>query len=598
MTVDILLVFLVLAGTIILFVSEWLRVDVIAILIMVTLAWLGLVKPEEAFSGLASNAVVCIIAVMILGYGVDRSGVMNRITRPILRAAGFSERRLTGLVSVAIGFLSAFIQNIGAAALFLPAILRISKSSKIPASHLLMPMGFAAILGGTLSMVGSSPLLILNDLLKQGGEETFGLFSVTPLGLVLLGTGIVYFLFFGRFVLPAAKGKADSSISAQDRLIDTWQLPSTVYQVFVPPGSTLVGKTRDEIKIRLRYGLNVLALLEGEDVRYAPWRHMPFRSGQEIALLGQLGDVERFVDDFDLQVRGFAYRFRELQSGETAGFAEVIIPPRSPVVGKSLRQIEVRKTWGVEPIMTLIGDKEERHDLSDQELQPGEAILVHGPWGHIRKMADNVHFVLVTPVEAPEATGKRQPLVAALCFLAAIWLALSGVPLPVGLLSGALAMILLGVVPIDEAYRAVDWRTVFLLAGLMPLGIAMGNTGAAEYIARQMMLVLQGSHPIWILLCVAVLSTLFSLFMSNAAATVLLVPLVMIMGNMSDINPRALALLVAVCASNSFVLPTHQVNALFMSPGGYRSADYLRAGGIMTLLFIGIAVGFVYLTYL
>jgi di/tricarboxylate transporter len=597
MTPDIILVLSVLAGTIILFVSEWLRVDVIAILIMVTLAWLGLVDPSEAFSGLASNAVVSIIAVMILGYGVDRSGVMNRITRPILRAAGASEKRLTGLVSAVIGVLSAFIQNIGAAALFLPAILRISKRAKIPASRLLMPMGFSAIMGGTLSMVGSSPLLILNDLLKQGGEEAFGLFSVTPLGLVLLAAGIVYFLIFGRFVLPSVKEKDKSDVDMQERLISEWQLPSTVYQVFIPPGSPIAGKTRDEVLARVNYGLNVLAFLKGDDVKFAPWRHAPFLEGQEVALLGQLRDVERFVDDYKLQVRPFAYRFKGLMSGETAGFAEVIIPPRSPVVGKTLREIEMRKNWGVEPIMTLIGDKEERRDFSDEELQPGEAIFVHGRWGNIRKMADNVHFTLVTPIEAPEAAGRR-PLVATLCFLGAIGLAMSGFPLAVGLLSGALAMILLKVVPIDEAYRAVDWRTVFLLAGLIPLGIAMEKTGAAEFVAQQLMLVLHGSHPIWILLGIGVLSTLFSLFISNAAATVLLVPLVMIMGNLSDVDPRALALLVAVCASNSFVLPTHQVNALLMSPGGYRNSDYMKAGGIMSVIFLVVAVTFVYLVFL
>ncbi len=597
MTPDITLVLLVLAGTVILFVSEWLRVDVIALLIMVTLAWLGLVEPAEAFSGLASGAVISIIAVMILGYGVERSGVMNRLTRPILKAAGSSEKRLIGLVSSVIGILSAFIQNIGAAALFLPAILRISKNTRIPASRLLMPMGFSAILGGTLSMVGSSPLLILNDLMRQGGEAPFGLFAVTPLGSTLLAIGIVYFLLFRKFVLPAGK-KEETPANSQEDLIETWHLPSTIFQVFIPPGSPLSGKTREEVQVRMNYGLNVLALLEGDDVRYAPWRHTPFRSGQEVALLGKLADVERFVDDFDLQVRPFAYRFKALQSGESGGFAEVIIPPRSPVAGKTLREIEMRKKWGVEPIMTLIGDKEERRDFSDQELRPGEAIFVHGPWGNVRAMADNIHFVLATPIESPETTGRGKPFTASLCFLGAIALALSGVHLSLSLLSGAVAMILLRIVPIDEAYRAVDWRTVFLLAGLIPLGIAMEKTGAANFVAHQMMLLLHGNHPIWILAGVGVLATVFSLFISNAAATVLLVPLVMIMGHMSDLDPRGLALLVAVCASNSFVLPTHQVNALLMSPGGYRNADYLKAGGIMSVLFLAVAVAFIYLVFM
>jgi di/tricarboxylate transporter len=593
MTPEIMLVLLVLVVTIILFVIEAFRVDVIAIIIMITLPWLGLITPAEAFSGLASNAVVAIIAVMILSYGVGRSGVMNRITRPIIRVAGSSEKRLIGLVSAAIGLISSFMQNIGAVALFLPTVMRISKKTRIPISRLLMPLGFAGILGGTLTMVGSGPLIILNDLLRQGGQPPFGLFGVTPIGVVLLGAGIAYFLTFGKLVLPAQKGEA---ISSQQELIETWQLPATIYHCLTPAGSPLVGKTREEVQLWMRYSINLLALAEGDEILYAPWRYTRFVAGQELALLGDPSDIERFVGDYQLQKREEASRFEDLRSGEMTGFAEVIMPPRAPVAGKTLREIALRKTYGVEPIMLLSGVMEERGDFSDQALQPGDALILHGRWENIKAMDDNRNFVLVTPIET-EAAGRSKPVTATLCFLGTILLILLGVPLSLGLLSGALTMILLRVVPIDEAYRAVDWRTVFLLAGLIPLGLAMENTGAAGYVANQLITPLLDSHPLLILIAVAVLTTLFTLFMSNVAATVVLVPLVMIIGGMTGISPRALALLVAVCASNSFVLPTHQVNALLMAPGGYNNADYLKAGSILTIIFIVIAVGLIYLLY-
>lgn len=595
MTLQIALVLSVLGVTIVLFVTELLRVDIVAILIMLMLAWLRLVKPAQAFSGLASNAVVSIIAVMILGYGVDRSGVMSRITRPILRLAGASERRLTGLVSAVVGVISAFMQNIGAAALFLPAMMRISRNTRIPASRLLMPLGFSAILGGTLSMVGSGPLIILNDLLRQSGQKAFGLFSVTPVGLALLLAGIAYFLVLGRFVLPVS-GKREEAVSPQQELIETWQLPSTIYPFVIPPESPLLGKTIEEARLWTEYRLNLLALSEDDDLLYAPWRYTRFAPRQELALLGKQDDVERFVADGGLRPSTTS-RFRTLQVSESAGFAEIVIPPRSSVAGKTLREIALRKTYGVEPVMLLSGAREDRNDFSDRVLEPGDALIVHGLWQRIRALGDRREFVLVTSVEAAPA-GSARPVTAMLCFLMAIGLALSGVQLSVGLLTGALAMIVLGVVPIDEAYRAVDWRTVFLLAGLIPLGIAMDETGAAAYVAHQMMQLLDGSHPLVIMTAIAVLSTLFSLFMSNVAATVLLVPLVMIIGDMAGINARALGLLVAVCASNSFVLPTHQVNALLMAPGGYHNADYIKAGGIMTAIFIVIAVGLTYVLYL
>ena len=593
-TTDIALVLVLLAGTIVLFVSERLRVDVIAILIMIALAWLRLVTPVEAFSGLASNAVVSIIAVMILGYGIDRSGMMNRITRPVISAAGSSERRLIAIISAAASALSGFIQNIGATVLFLPAMMRISKRTGIPASRLLMPLGFAAILGGTLSLVGSGPLIILNDLVKRGGDTGFGLFSVTPVGAALVAAGIIYFFIFGRILLPS--GGVEETRSPQRELVETWQLPTSINACKIPEWSPIIGDTCEDIGIWSNYQINILSMSEKEETQYAPWRHTRFAAGQRLALLGERKDFDRFVRDFALEIIDDQDEFNELASVESAGFAEAIIAPRSPVAGKTLREIAMRKNYNVEPVMLLSGHRKVRTDFSDEILEPGNTIIVHGLWNKIRELNDQKTFVLATPVEAAPAEGSR-PALALLCFFGAIVLALSGVHLSLGLMTGALAMIILRVVPIDEAYRAVDWRTVFLLAGLIPLGIAMEKTGAAAYIADHMMTLLAGAHPLLIMTAVAMLATVFSLFMSNVAATVLLVPLVMVMGQLAGISPRALALLVAVCASNSFILPTHQVNALLISPGGYRNSDYLRAGGLMSVIFIVIAVGLIYILF-
>ena len=590
------LVFLILAVTMILFVSDKLRVDVVAILVMVTLPWLGLVEPEEAFSGLASNAVVAVIAVMILGYGVDRSGAINRLVQPIISAARSSEKRLIVLVTVTAGLISAFMQNIGVAALFLPAMLRISKSTGMPASRLLMPMGFAVILGGNISMVGSTPLLILNDLLRQGGHRAFGLFSVTPVGIALLAFGVVYFIIVGSRLFPGGGERTHKPVSMQLKLIERWHLPTTIYHCAIPAKSPLIGRTRGDVQLRAKYRLNLLALAEGDDVLYAPWRHTPFAPGQRLALLGDQNDLNRFVTDYNLMYREDTQPFEELETAGHAGFAELVIPVRAPLIGKTLREIATRKTYGVEPIMLLSGEREERENFSDEPLQAGTALIVHGRWERIRAMADNMNFVLTTPVEAADTAPKPRPIVALICFAGAILLTLFGFPIALGLLTGALAMILLRIVPINEAYRAVDWRTVFLLAGLIPLGIAMDHTGAARYAAIRMIDILAG-HPIFILFVVGVLATLLSLVISNVAATILMVPLAMVMADLTGMNPQGLALLVAICASNSFLLPTHQVNALLISPGGYRNGDFIRAGSVMTVAYLVISVLFIFISY-
>lgn len=590
------LTFLVMAVAILLFVTEAVRVDLVAIIVVLILALTGLVSPPQALSGLASNAVVSMGAIMILGKGMERAGVVNRISRAVLRVAGSDERRLLGVISSVVGMISAFMQNLGSAALFLPAILRISKSTGTPASRLLMPMGFAAILGGTLSMVGSSPLIILNDLLRQGGEEPFGIFSVTPIGIVLLGSGIGYFMIFGDRLLPK-RGLSEDDFRSQEDLIETWRLPSIVSYYFVSWKSDLVDKAREDLRLRRNYGITLLAIVEGKMVTYSPWRRTRFAAGQELALLGEPEDVQRFAAEHDLWKITDESRFCDLLSQAEAGFAEIVVRPRAPIVGKTPREISIRRNYGVEPIILLSGTREERKEFDDRPLSPGDTFVIHGLWDRIRKIGSDQNFVLLTPVEAG-VLDPSKAIPATLCFLGAVALSLAGVQLSIALLTGALAMILLKVISIDEAYGAIDWRTIVLLAGLIPLGIAMEETGAAGLIAQSMMDQLRGAPTILVLLAVAALATLLSLTISNVAATVLLVPLAMIMARDMAIDPRALALLVGVCASNSFILPTHQVNALLMAPGGYSSSDYIRAGGFMTVIFILVAALMVDLFYL
>lgn len=597
MTLEILMVLIILAVTIFLFISKLFRIDIVAILVMVALPWLGLINPEQVFSGFASNAVITIIAVMILGYGLDRSGVINRIIKPIVKTAGSNEKLLILFISGTVGIVSAFMPNIGAAALFLPALLRITKTTDIPASRLMMPMAFSALLGGTLSMVGSSPLLVLNDLLRHTGQKEFSLFTVTPVGIALLAAGILYFLLLGKYVLPRVKTKKQKTTSMQQKLIETWQLPTTIFQCTVPKKSPLIGRTRSDVKMRTQYRLNLLAIAEGKDIFYAPWRHTPFAAGQTLAILGRKEDYEKFVSEFKVTHVKSRKIFNRLKTTAQAGFAELIIPVKSALAGKTLRKIEIRKSYGVEPVILLSGSREERGAFSDQILYAGNTIIVHGLWDRIKAMADNINFVLVTPVESKADIDESKALSAISCFVGALFLVLAGFPISLGFLTGAVAMILLRVIPVDEAYRAIDWKTIFLLAGLIPLGIAMDQTGTAEYIATHMMSVLNGSHPLIILTGVAVLTSFFTMFMSNVTATVILVPFMMMVGNMSGINPRSLALLVALCASNAFMLPIHQVNALVLSPGGYENKDFLKAGGIMTLIYIIITVSFIYLFY-
>lgn len=594
MTYEIAITLGILIATITLFVSEKLRVDVVAIIVMIALPWFGLLTPSETFSGLSSNAVISIMAVMILGYGVDKSGVMDHLTKPILSIAGKSQKRLIAVIGGAVGILSAFIQNIGATALFLPAVLKISNQTKISPSKLLMPIGFSAILGGTLTLFGSGPLIILNGLLAKSGAKTYGIFDVTPIGIILLCTGIIYFLVLGKLVLPQAA--IQQEMDDQARLIDSYHISNDYHVGKIPEHSKIIGKKLDAIQLWDLYKLHLIILKESDDILYAPWRHTVLSCGQIMVLCGPREGFVRLVEDYqitvlDLEKVGLA---EEL---ERFGYAEVIIPPNSSLKGRSLKEISFRKKFGVEPVQLHNDQGAISSDFSNERFDAGDILIIHGLWEKIWEIKNSKELIPISRLQET-ARYKKKPIIALICFLTSILLALSGFQLSHSLFTGAAAMIVLGVLNIDEAYKAIDWRTVFLLGGLIPLGIAMDKSGAAQFLAEHIFALLGEAHPILVLIAVSILSTVFTLFMSNVAATVLLVPLVVIMGNMLNIAPEALGLLVAVMASNSFLLPTHQVNAFLMGPGGYTNRDYLKSGSIMSILFIVITVTLIYIFYI
>ncbi len=587
-----MLVLTILFAAVVFLVFEVVRIDVVAILCMLALGWTGILHPQEMLSGFSSNAVIAMMGVMIMGRGIAKTGIMDRFAQIVLKKAGTHKSKIIGFMSLSVGLLSGFIQNIGAVALFLPGVLNISRRGKIPASILIMPIGFAAILGGTISMVGSGPLILTNDLLRSAGLEPYRLFSVTPVGALLLIAGIVFMLVLGKYVLPVAQGPG-SEISEQEKLIEAFHLPHNIWPYIIAQGSSLANKTPEQLNLWDRFGINILAMMQGRDIVYAPWRGTTLEVGQELVLLGEERNIAQFAAEYGLTSASRSDKLAGLFDSANAGFAEVIVPPRSEIVGSTIRKYSLRKRYAVEPVMIFSKGQELRGDFSDREISAGDAIIVYGPWDKISDLKSSLDFVVATPFQADQR-DQSKTWMAILCFILAIILALTGHPISMAFLTGAVAMILMGVLNIQEAYHAIDWKTVFLLAGLIPLGVAMQKSGAAQFLAEKIMAFVVDQHPILLIISIGVLSTLFSLFMSNVGAIVVLAPLVIGMAQIGGLDPRPLVMMAAVCTSNSFILPTHQVNALLMSSGGYRNADYLKAGSGLTIAFLAIAVFYFY----
>lgn len=611
-TIEIAWVSAILMLTIYLFVFEVVAVDVAAISIMVLLGLTSLLAPfmgleqglvdnRHLFDGFSSNAVMSIIAVMIIGAGLDRTGIMSKVAAFILKVGGTTETRIIPIISATVGFISSFMQNVGAAALFLPVVSRISARSGLPMSRLLMPMGFTAILGGTMTMVGSSPLILLNDLILSSNQalpaeqqmDTWGLFSVTPVGAALIVTGILYFVLAGRFVLP--KTKSESSTVGSDPMAyfhDLYGMNYTVKELVVVEGCELIGKELDAVETTYRVRI-IANKRRGEEVRIGPGamaRDTEIQAGMVLGVVADPANLDHFVEKYNLKKRKRLRSFVESLSSTKAGIAEVVIPPGSSLIGKTARDVWMRKTYGLAMVgLHRNGETlREGEDIRNMPFQAGDTLVVHTAWSALERIEKDRDFVVVTTEYPHEEQMRPHKILPAVTFFAiALFMVLfTDIRLSVALLTGAVGMVLSGVLNIEEAYEAVSWKTVFLLASLIPLGLAVETTGTAKWIAEQVLYVV-GDMPIWVIQsAVAVLATFFTLVMSNVGATVLLVPLAVNIAIGAGANPAVFALTVAIATSNSFLIPTHQVNALIMGPAGYRVADFIKAGGIMTILFL------------
>lgn len=615
LTLEMSVVLGLLVFTVVLFVSEVVRIDLAAMMVMVLLGLLSqipalhsLADVSRLFDGLASNAVVSIIAVMIIGAGLDKTGLMSKVAALILKHGGRTETRIIPIVSGTVGVISSFMQNVGAAALFLPVVSRISVRTELPLSRLLMPMGFCAILGGTMTMVGSSPLILLNDLILSANRTLteaqqmapFGLFSVTPVGISLVVTGILYFTIFGRWVLPKGRqtGEGTSGQSLKDYLKNIYGLKTDVFEISIPEGHPCVGETFDDLM--QRYHVYIIGSAYRGQRWFAPVIQTEITAPCRLAVLGREKVIYHMTREAGFVLHDGLDVFAEDYAPTKSGVAEMVVPPGSSVIGKCAHDLVFRKTYGAS-LLAIHRDEETMSYVETDEHEPtpvgevafraGDTLVIHSTWEALTRLTRDRDFVVVTTDFPREELRPKKVGWALLFFVISISLILfTDMRLSLCLLTGAVGMILTRVLDIDDAYAAVSWSTVFLLASLIPLGHAVQTTGTAEWIAQEILSLLKG-WPLWSLQAgVAILGTVFTLIMSNVGATVLLVPLAVSIAIAAGGDPAIFALTVAISTSNSFIIPTHQVNALITGPGGYKVTDFMKSGGIMTILFLVVSL--------
>ena len=606
LTGDMVLVLLVLSAAIGLFVSEVVRVDVAAILVMVAIGLLGLVPATELFSGFASNAVLAVIGVMILGAGLDRTGVMSVVAAWILNVGGSAPRRVMALVSGSVGMISSMMQNVGAVTLFLPVVSRVSARTRIPLSDLLMPVGFCTVLGGTITMVGSSPLIMLNDLIANANRslppgvetlEALHLFDVTPVGLALLATGIAYFAIGGRLLLPKPDEKtAGAPTRTKTYFADVYGLKGDVFELLVTVDSPLVGMRIGDAE-KLEGAPIMLAIRNTEEPRLAPPSDEMIWVGTILGVMGTRDVVGRFALGNQCRVQPRLRTFGGLFNPSRAGISEVVIPPGSRLIGQTISEARLRKRYGISVLAINRRGEILTRGIREVKLELGDCLVSHSTWQDLSVVSRERDFIVASEIPKEEQRPHKVAWALAFFALSIALIVFTDYPLSIALLVGALGMILSGVLSVDEAYSAVSWKSVFLMASLLPLGLAMERTGTAAWIAQEIIVILGDVPDLAMQAALAVLATLFSLVMSNVGATAMLVPIAVSIALATQASAEMYAVIVGLSASNGFILPTNPVNALIMGPGGYRIADFIRAGSLMSVLFIAVTLLMVNLVF-
>lgn len=569
-----ILTLVVMGGAIVLFASEKLPVDIVAILALSALVVLGLVAPDQAISGFANEATITVAAMFVLSAGLQRTGALAALGRVFARVRW--EWAFLLLVMSTIAVISAFVNNTAAVAVFLPLVLAATARNSVSPSRVLIPLSYAAQMGGVCTLIGTSTNLLVNSLAKNLGHPGFSLFEFSALGIACGLVGMLYLMTVGRWLLPDRRG-AD--------LTATYGLGKYITELRVMPRSPLIGRSVESARLAEKHGVYVLELLRGDDKVWSP-RSETLAEGDVLLVRGDWSRLTELKEHARLEIEPeFRLDDAQLQDDERM-LAEVMVAPGSRFVGEDLRALDFQ--WHYNATVLAIHRRGEvlRDKLRDVALSVGDILLLVTAREEVRALRENPNFVVIDAREEGSAQRRRAPL--ALAIMAAV-IAASGLgllPIVISALIGSVAMVLGRCLTPEDAYGAIDWRVIVLIAGVLPLGLAMQGSGAAEFIATNTLGRVGEAGPLVVLAVLYMLALVLSELMSNAAAAVLLVPIAFSTAVALGLSPTPFLVAVTFAASTSFSTPVgYQTNTMVYNIGNYRFADFLKVGIPLNLLF-------------
>ena len=602
LTTDMKLVLGLVGFTMLMFLFERIRADVVALVVLVLLGLSGLVEPEELFNGFSGNAVMSVIATMILGAGLDRTGALNRLAGWLLRRAHGVEQRLLLLTTAVAGLNSSFMQNPSVMALYMPVASRLSSRTGLSLPRLLLPIAAAIVMGGSLTMVGNSPLILLNDLLMAANSnlpsgaatlEPLTMFAPLPIGLTLLAASLAYFHYFGDKQLHDDGGKGATPARTQSYFANAYGIDGDVYELTVTADSPLVGMSLGEAEA-LHEAPLLLALKSGDDSRLAPPADARIWVGSVLGAMGPKQQISDFAQNHFLRLSSRLRNFADLFNPSRAGISEAVVPATSKFIGKTGGDLHLRKQFGLSLLAVNRDKTVHRENVRDVALRAGDMLVFHSIWTDLAEAAASKDLVVVTDYPKGEQRPHKLKLALAI-FVGAMLLALSSrLPVSIALMTGVAGMLIAGVVNIDEAYAAINWKTVFLMACLIPLGWAMDSSGAAAWVAGHTIEQLPTGTPLWLIeVLLGLLTTAFSLVIGHVGATIVVVPLAINLALAAGGNPTTFALIVALSASNNFMTASNPVISMITGPAGYTGKELWKVGGPLSLVYTLLAVAMV-----
>lgn len=588
MTADILIVSTILLLSMILLCVGRIAIDLVAVMVVISLVVTRLMSPAEAFSGFGDPIVLAIGSLFVVSGGLHQAGLSSLVGR---RLAGFgrgSEKKTILAVMLSGALLSSVMTNGAATAILLPAVMAVASRSRLGPSRLLIPLSYGTVLGGTLTIVGTQPNIVVSSMLMTDQGREIGFFAFTPVSLAVLVAGIVYMIWIGsRFLPKTGIEKKDRIHPDAGELPGIYRLGERFFEVQVENSSGLCGRSLTESRFGSLFGITVIAIIREKGHRIIPRPDDIIMANDRLLLQGREEDVSRASSSLGFGICSKSNACEGDIVNQGIGMVEVILPPRSPYIGKRLQDIRIREKHGLTVLGIWRGGKPIRAYLAKESLHLGDALLLRGKWENILLLNKSDEFLVVSGIDTPDVPADRSRMIYSIAILVAMLLSVSLkiISLPIASFSAAFLMILSRCLTPAEAYKAIEWRVVVLIAGFIPLGSAMVKTGMVDYVVNMIFLPFSDAGPVVIVGLFLFLSTVLALFTSNITAAILLSPVALAAAASIQVQPEMFLAAVALGASNGFMTPVaQQGHLLVMGAGDYHFWDYVKTGFGLTLV--------------